>query len=477
MSSPTGPAGGSLAGNYPNPTLDANSVGLPQIASSIKDAAANVPSLRTLGRNATQAVAGNDFRLNNSRAPSGSSGGDLQGAYPNPQIKDGIITPTKVNAAYVDGNAHFPSLRTLGQGALQACAGNDVRLSNSRSPSGAASGDLTGAYPFPVVGRLQGFELDLVTDPPVSNQVLGFNALGKIVPLTVSGGGGGVSVLNGVAPISASVSAGEGTISLTGIVAAANGGTGLPAPAAGNAGKVLAATAIGTYELLAVAGTGTVTSVTAGAGLSGGTIVGSGTISMPNVGTAATYGSASSVPVVTTDAQGRVSGVVNTAIAIAASAITSGALEAARGGTGLGAPAAGDAGKVVTAKADGTYELTTVSTGGGTGTVPAPGGPYSTLATRAAVAIGSGLLIEASSSLISTRCIGFYTGASTNLIVRDGPLDGFSGLTPGADYYLGVGGAITTSKTESTGTVSQYVGRAFSASMLFVDLGEPFYIP
>lgn len=46
--------------------------------------------------------------------------------------------------------------------------------------------------------------------------------------------------------------------------------------------------------------TGTVTSVIAGTGLSGGTITTSGTISMPNTGTAGTYA------VVTTDAQGRV---------------------------------------------------------------------------------------------------------------------------------------------------------------------------
>jgi hypothetical protein len=68
-------------------------------------------------------------------------------------------------------------------------------------------------------------------------------------------------------------------------------------------------------------GTGTVTSVTAGAGLSGGTITSSGTISMPNVGTAGTYGSASSVAVVTTDPQGRVSNAVTTAIAVAQSAV------------------------------------------------------------------------------------------------------------------------------------------------------------
>jgi len=46
--------------------------------------------------------------------------------------------------------------------------------------------------------------------------------------------------------------------------------------------------------------TGTVTSITAGTGLSGGTITSTGTISLPNTGTAGTYSS------VTTDAQGRV---------------------------------------------------------------------------------------------------------------------------------------------------------------------------
>lgn len=63
--------------------------------------------------------------------------------------------------------------------------------------------------------------------------------------------------------------------------------------------------------------------ISAGAGLTGGgDLSANRTISMPNVGTAGTYGSASQVPVITTDAQGRVSGVVNTAIAITSSAVT-----------------------------------------------------------------------------------------------------------------------------------------------------------
>jgi hypothetical protein len=75
------------------------------------------------------------------------------------------------------------------------------------------------------------------------------------------------------------------------------------------------------WEAAAGGGTGTVTSVTAGAGLSGGTITGAGTISMPNVGTAGEYGSASSVAVITTDAQGRVSAATTTAISITQSQV------------------------------------------------------------------------------------------------------------------------------------------------------------
>ena len=82
--------------------------------------------------------------------------------------------------------------------------------------------------------------------------------------------------------------------------------------------------------------TGTVTSITAGTGLSGGPITSSGTIQIANTGVAAaTYGSASSVPVVAFNAQGQATSASNTAIAIDASAVTTGTLAVARGGTGV----------------------------------------------------------------------------------------------------------------------------------------------
>jgi len=51
----------------------------------------------------------------------------------------------------VDAAAATGSLRTLGTGATQACAGNDSRLSDSRAPNGAASGHLAGTYPAPTI--------------------------------------------------------------------------------------------------------------------------------------------------------------------------------------------------------------------------------------------------------------------------------------------------------------------------------------
>lgn len=144
-------AGGDLTGTYPNPTVAAGAITDTKVAAANKDGASGTASMRTLGSGAAQACAGNDSRLSDSRAPNGSATGDLTGSYPAPTIAALAVTDAKVATANKDGASGTPSMRTLGTGAAQACAGNDSRLSDSRAPTGAASGDLTGTYPAPTL--------------------------------------------------------------------------------------------------------------------------------------------------------------------------------------------------------------------------------------------------------------------------------------------------------------------------------------
>jgi hypothetical protein len=86
---------------------------------------------------------------------------------------------------------------------------------------------------------------------------------------------------------------------------------------------------------------------------------GSKLVSLANTGTAGVFANASHVPVITTDVYGRVSSVVNTAIAIDTSQVTSGTLGVARGGTG--ASTFNTKGVIVSDSASGTGALTALT--------------------------------------------------------------------------------------------------------------------
>lgn len=107
------------------------------------------------GATSSTVTIGNDARLSDQRVPTdGSVTGGTAGAgvkiaattITAANIVAGTLTDTQVAAANKDGTAGTASLRTLGSGALQATAGNDARLSDTRVPTdGSVTGGTAGA--------------------------------------------------------------------------------------------------------------------------------------------------------------------------------------------------------------------------------------------------------------------------------------------------------------------------------------------
>jgi len=304
---------------------------------------------------------------------------------PTATATNALTLGTGLGGTSYNGSSPVTASVTYGTSSGTATQGNDTRLLPAPSAAGKVCYDTGSAYACIAAGS--------------SGQCLKSGGAGAPTWGSCSAGGTDATSLQGVA-VSASAP------SDTNVLCYSSGSnqwqpcaTSSP-PAAGTAGNLQISNG-SAWASVAMSGDAT--------------IAGSGALTLANSGvSAATYGSATQVPVCAIDAKGRATSCTNTSIAIAASQVTSGQLAAARGGTGQDTSASTGVPRVsagtwsilaaLTAALGGTGLDTSASTG-----VPSISAGTWSVAARLSAALGGTGIDSSASTGVATASAGTWS--------------------------------------------------------------------